>query len=71
MPNSLFSGNTERRCSCCAHGRSFQGGDSILCRHRGIVEPGYCCGRFRYDPLRRVPHCAPKMPEYDKDEFKL
>lgn len=50
----LFQENIEPRCAYCANGASLEEG-RILCAKKGVVRPGDRCGRFQYDPLKRVP----------------
>lgn len=68
---SLFSESVEHRCAFCARGRASNDGEKILCPRKGIVEPGFSCRRFLYDPLRRVPRRAPALPQFDTEDFKL
>ena len=42
----------------------------ILCRHKGVVSPYYCCRKFSYDPLMRVPR-RQVLPELDPKDFTL
>ena len=51
----LFKKDIEPRCAYCACGAPLEGGDSILCKKRGVVAPGDHCRGFRYDPLKRIP----------------
>lgn len=69
---SLFQKEIEPRCAYCAKGAPLDGG-RILCAKKGVVEPGSSCGRFRYDPLKRVPP-KPAVPDFSKlsdDDFRL
>lgn len=68
---SLFLGQIEPRCAFCSCGRLSGDGEKILCTRKGIVDPGFSCRHFRYDPLRRTPRRAPALPTYDSGEFKL
>ena len=71
MAKSLFSDCNPPACGYCGSGRPSRDGEKILCPHKGIVEPSFACGRFRYDPLKRVPHRLPALPRFDKEEFTL
>ena len=42
----------------------------ILCKQKGVVSPYYCCRKFSYDPLLRVPH-RQVLPELDPKDFTL
>ena len=44
--------------------------EMILCKQKGVVSPYYCCRKFSYDPLMRVPH-RQVLPELDPKDFTL
>ncbi|HEX2937348.1 MAG TPA: hypothetical protein VHO66_00315 [Ruminiclostridium sp.] len=68
---SLFSNKDDGSCAICAHGRAANDGIKILCQKKGIVDASFCCRRYKYDPLKRVPHHAPALPKFDKSDFEL
>lgn len=59
------------KCEYCIHGRPSPNSDSILCEKKGIVDRDDKCRSYKYDPLRRVPRQAPKLPENDASDFEL
>ena len=68
----LFRKKITRSCSYCQHGTAM-GEDQILCTKRGIVSTYYSCGKFCYNPCKRIP---PKMKalnfeKYDNTDFSL
>ena len=63
----LFQENIEPRCVYCAKGAPLEEG-RILCSKRGVVGGGDRCGRFQYDPLKRVP---PKPAALDTSKLSL
>ena len=68
----LFGKNIPPACEYCAHGRRTQGGLSIFCENADDSVSAYDhCESFKYDPLKRVPKRAPKMPVFSADDFKL
>lgn len=67
----LFAKKAHRACRHCANGRQAEGGERVLCIHKGIVEPDFSCRKYRYDPLKRVPKRRPALPTFSADEFKL
>lgn len=68
----FFDKNIEKRCEYCARGQLSKDGMNVLCKRKGIVEKGYHCLFFRYDPVMRIPYEeAPKLPDYDPEEFKI
>lgn len=50
----LFQEDIEPRCAYCAKGAPLEEG-RILCAKKGVVRSEGRCGRFQYDPLKRVP----------------
>jgi hypothetical protein len=50
----LFRKNIEPHCSYCERGRQINE-RQVACVKYGIVPSEFHCGRFRYDPLKRVP----------------
>ena len=66
----LFRKDIEPRCCYCAKGASI-GEEQIACMHKGIVPAGHHCRKFEYDPLKRIPHRAPKQAAHTAEEFSL
>ncbi|HPE16743.1 MAG TPA: hypothetical protein PK597_07300 [Oscillospiraceae bacterium] len=50
----LFRKGIEPRCAYCAKGKRLDE-ERVLCLRAGVVEAGFHCGAFRYDPLKRTP----------------
>ena len=68
----FFDKNIERRCEYCAKGYLSADGKNILCKRKGVVEKGYSCLGFDYDPLKRIPlPSVPEIPQFDPEEFKI
>ena len=68
----LFRKNIDPRCGYCRFSAPAEP-DTVICRKKGIRDACDHCGRFRYDPLRRVPP-KPKLVDftkYDKEDFSL
>lgn len=57
-------------CVYCLNGNPAADPKMVLCRYRGVVSPYYCCRRFDYDPLLRVPR-RQVLPELDPRDFSL
>ncbi len=51
---NLFRKDIEPRCAYCAKG-SVINDREVVCARTGVVAVEYHCGRFQYDPLKRVP----------------
>jgi hypothetical protein len=61
----LFSKKAYRACKNCLLGHTTAGGQHVLCTHKGVVDADFCCRKYRYDPLKRVP---PARSEAAADE---
>ena len=61
----------ERICRYCEFARTLLEENQMLCEKKGVVDAGYHCRRFCYDPLRRVPTRQVFLPSYGSEEFKL
>lgn len=68
----LFRKKMERSCSYCLHGANLEGGQ-ILCAKKGLKSGDDQCGRFKYDPCKRIPAKARALDfsKYDKEDFSL
>ncbi|MCR5484232.1 MAG: hypothetical protein K6F09_01440 [Clostridiales bacterium] len=72
MKQALFNkGIVEPKCRHCEYGRLTPDGETVLCIKRGIMEADSSCRSFSYDPLKRIPRKAPKIPEYSADDFSI
>ena len=68
----FFDQNIEPRCEYCSKGFLSADGKNVLCKKKGIVEKGFHCRNFDYDPILRVPRPkAPELPKFDPEEFKI
>jgi hypothetical protein len=67
----FFGANVSPDCSFCQYGEVSNG--QVLCRIKGITEPGYSCGKFTYSPLKRIPKRAvmPDFSYFTKEDFKI
>ncbi len=46
--------------------------DQVLCPHKGIVDAGYHCRKFRYTPLKRNPKPQVLQTEqFTKEDFEI
>lgn len=68
----LFRKKIKRSCAYCARGTKFSE-DQILCAKYGVVSHTYACGRFQYDPCKRVPAKAKALDfrKYDEEDYSL
>ena len=62
---------SERRKSCefCENATVISDEDNILCGKYGIVKKEFCCKKYTYDPLKRVPKPLPPMPKLSEEDF--
>ena len=67
----LYGNGVIPRCLYCEHGQAVQDSEHINCRYKGVVTDGYSCRRFRYDPLKRVPHAPPALPRFSHEDFSI
>lgn len=67
----LFPKKAYPACKHCRYGRKTSVGEKILCTRKGIVEPDFCCRKYCYDPLKRVPGRRPALPTFSPEDFKL
>ena len=68
----FFDKNIEPRCEYCEKGYLSADGKNILCKKKGIVEKGFSCLSFTYDPILRKPKpAAPAILQYNPEDFKL
>ena len=68
----LFGDYIEPDCAYCEHGNYTRDGKSVLCIKRGIVSPGYCCPKYLYAPLKRVPKgMNTQLPTFSAEDFEL
>ncbi len=61
----------DKLCKYCELAASLSDPDSMLCKKRGVVNAGYHCRAFRYDPLKRDPGTAPKLQPFTPPETDL
>lgn len=53
--------DTARVCELCRFSAEIQTTDDMLCEYKGVVHREYCCRKFVYDPLKRVPKRPPDI----------
>lgn len=56
----------DRLCKYCEWASSLNDPDRMLCHKKGIVNAGYSCRAFLYDPLKRDPgkRAMPEIPAF-------
>lgn len=68
----LFRKRIPKSCSYCIHSTKLND-DEVLCIRKGIVRIDRSCGRFEYDPCKRIPlkRKASDFSKYDNEDFSL
>ncbi len=69
MKKSLFGDRIPCSCSYCMHAAEQEG--ECVCTKKQSIRPDGNCSHFHYNPLKRVPRPAPKLPHYTPDDFSL
>ena len=55
----------EKNCCMCEHASFLHDRDHVLCQKKGVVSAAHKCGKFVYDPLKRIPHAVPQKPRLE------
>lgn len=68
----LFRKKIQRSCQYCACGTQINE-TQILCKHKGIMPLEGKCGKFSYDPCKRIPKKQKPLDfsQYDNEDFSL
>ena len=67
----LFGATISPSCEYCEFGRKAPQPGCFYCEKKGPVRQMPKCRHDRYDPLRRVPKRAPKLPSFSPEDFAL
>ena len=59
----IFSGDIEKICAYCEHGKPIFGTSDVICAKKGLVKSNWTCSKFLYTPLRRTPP-KPYTPDF-------
>jgi len=68
----LFRKKIDRSCSYCLHCTKINE-DQVLCTKRGVMAITSQCGKFAYDPCKRIPG-RPKaldFRKYEQEDYSL
>ena len=58
-------------CIYCENATVIADDENVLCSLRGIVNKEFCCKKFAYDPLKRVPRPMPPMPKLSEEDLLI
>ena len=61
----------EKMCVYCELAQALNNSEKMLCSVKGVVSSDFCCKKFIYDPLKRDPKPAAKLPGLDPDTLIL
>lgn len=68
----VFSKDITPMCLYCEHGKKIMATDDIICQKKGIVKPDYCCKKFKYTPINRIPPKKIAISNvYTKEDFEF
>ncbi len=62
---------TARACIYCENATVIADEENVLCSLHGIVNKEFCCRKFAYDPLKRVPRPMPPMPKLTEEDILI
>ncbi|MBE6768604.1 MAG: hypothetical protein E7549_06815 [Ruminococcaceae bacterium] len=71
MRQKLYGNHITPACETCVHGQRSFDGKVVLCPRRGAMPLYERCRKYEYDPLKRIPHRAPKQAAHTAEEFSL
>ena len=71
MKQSIYNDELQPQCAYCAFGKPAATGTEILCFKKGVVEPGFACRKFEYDPLKRDPKQLKPLEAFSAEDFAL
>lgn len=68
----LFRKQIEKSCAYCTYGVKLED-EQVLCAKKGLRALPSKCGKFRYDPTKRIPpkQKALDFQKYDDEDFTL
>ncbi len=58
-------------CIYCENATVIADEENVLCSLCGIVNKEFCCKKFAYDPLKRVPRPMPPMPKLTEEDLLI
>ena len=58
-----------RACEFCENAAHLSDEENVLCAKHGVVNKAYCCSKFVYDPLKRVPRAMPPLPKLNEEDL--
>ena len=71
LSNRFFNKKIPKNCSYCANARKSKALNIIFCKFKGPVFENNCCGKYVYDPLKRVPRQTQPIGKFTIEDFDL
>lgn len=71
MKKSILNKDIPKSCNHCFFGKKSTALNLILCKFRGPVSEENFCGKYKYDPLKRIPKTTNKLPTFSAEDFSL
>ena len=71
MKKKVLGKNIDPKCQYCQIGTLAANGESVICPKKGVLSKNESCGKFRYDPLKRVPRETPEILSFSESDFTL
>lgn len=66
-----YNPDAPKMCLYCENATVIADEENILCSEKGIVNKEFCCKRFAYDPLKRLPKPTPPMPKLNVEDLLI
>lgn len=68
----LFRKKIQRSCCYCTYGTKIDD-EQVLCIKKGVVSTQGKCGKFEYDPCKRIPAKAKALDfsKYNEQDYSL
>ncbi|PWM47542.1 MAG: hypothetical protein DBX47_00465 [Clostridiales bacterium] len=67
----MYNKHIETDCIYCKYGYTLKNGEHTACDKLGLLNRRFKCGKFKYDPLKRIPSLPVNKVSYDAQDFKL
>ena len=71
MSKKLFNKDIPKKCAYCIFAETELSDFKILCSKKGPINHDDYCGKYKYNPLLRVPSKKIKGPAFKAEDFSL
>ena len=68
-----FKFDHEPMCLFCEKAHKIEGSCMVMCEKKGAVDEEYCCKKFKYNLLARIPkrRASIDFSKYSKEDFEF